>query len=157
KFVEGQVPVWYHEFARRRGESPELRPDRLRLLQRAVDVRTQAERVASRNARLNALIQRPIDEGDKSRRKAQDYLFGGDQASMRLSGEWFGRAQSSYDKGAKTIDPLADALDLLWKVLDGLPYYGEWNAQAGRSGGTAAEVGKATAELANLLYGDPGR
>jgi hypothetical protein len=150
-YVEGQVPVWYAEFERRGGEAVALRAKRLGLVQKAVAVRSLAEEAATLDPRLTGRVRPLIEAGDILRRKAQDYLFAGDEKSLEECDRLLGEAtETCYEKALTDARAFAHTLAFLDRVQDELPYYGEWAVRSG-SGSNLSSVLAAAADLADQL------
>lgn len=150
-FVEDQIPVWYSSFVRRGGAAKELRSQRLGLLPRAQEVRTLAEKAAACDPRVIGWVRGLVDDADRLRREAQDYLFASDPPSLQKSGILLLKAEVIYQEAVQQAKACAGALDLLQQLEDELPYYGEWAARSpgGMSQGFE-ELLENTARLADL-------
>ena len=152
-FVEGQVPLWFAEFARRGGASdPDLKDRRLDLLRQVVAARFKAEEVAAADERVARFTRAQVDDGDARRRPAQDLAFAADEAALARGAELLAGSAEAYDQAAADAARWGRAADLVQRAGAELPYYGEWLARrdAGLDPGFEALMDR-TADLAGLL------
>ena len=154
-YVEGQVPLWFAEFARRGGASdPDLKDRRLDLLRQAVAIRFRAEDVAAADERIARFLRGPVDDGDARRRLAQDFAFAADEAGLARGAGLLAGCSEAYDQAAGDAARWGGAADLTQRAGAELPYYGEWMARRGASLDPGFEgLLEKAAELAGLLAG----
>lgn len=154
-FVEGQVPLWFAEFARRGGASdPDLRDRRLDLLRQAVAVRFKAETVAAADDRIARFLRGPVDNADARRRLAQDYAFAADEAGLARGAGLLTGCAEAYDQAAGDASRWGGAADVVQRAGAELPYYGEWMARRGAGLDPGFEgLLEQAAELTGLLDG----
>ncbi|MEO6809828.1 MAG: caspase family protein [Isosphaeraceae bacterium] len=157
-YVEGQLPLWYAAFVRAGGETDALKLARRALLHKAIEVRLKAETVAAFNPMLVRWVQPLVDQGDELRRRAQDLLFASEDGPFQDAERDLNKASDVYDQALRAAQRRGKALDLLQKLQDVLPYYGDWMAHRGD------EVDEPfnrlldrAAELALLVYDPPGK
>ncbi len=131
RFLEGQVALWYGRFAEQGGESEGLRDDRQVRLRRATKIRENAEQAIAFDERIGRWIRPAIEEGDEFRRQAQDVLFASAADRFREADAPLNNAENRYDQALTLARSLHEALDLVQRLQDELPYYGEWMAASG--------------------------
>ncbi|MBX6315195.1 MAG: hypothetical protein IRY99_20140, partial [Isosphaeraceae bacterium] len=154
-FLEGQLPLWYAWFAAKGGETEALRSRRLDLLREIIEVREMAERAAA-DPRVLRWVRGRLDEGDTWRRKAQDALFASDAAPLLRAEGWLRHAADAYGEAEAIAEACRRALDLVARLQDELPSYGEWMAR--RAAGldeNFEQLLKRGAELATRVHGEP--
>ena len=126
-YVEAQVPVWYARFVARGGETPALRARRGELVRRAFEIRKLAES-SCRDERAYSLARPFLDRADPIRRKGQDLLFGSTREEIEAAAGEFQKAEDLYRQAARAAEDHIRAFDLLDRLRDELPYYGDWLA-----------------------------
>lgn len=157
-FVEGQLALWYANFAASGGETEALKKSRLALLHRAVAVRARAEQAAAPDVRALPWARDLVDQADAARRQAQDQLFAGEAGAFKNCASRLARAETLYGRAIAVSSQCAKAIDLVQKLQDELPYYGDW--QANRPEGlddAFEELLSDAAELARLIDAGPGK
>ncbi len=161
-YVENLLLARYAEFVARGGESESVRPARLRLIEEAIKVRTIAEQAAGLDDRAVAWVRPLVDQADTLRRQAEDRLFATNASAFdteppctRLLDE----ARKLYEQARDLGHARIEALDLVERLEDELPYYGDWLAcrrSAITAGSTARspfeEILTRTIAIANLAH-----
>ena len=156
-FVEGQLALWYATFAARGGESDALRKSRLTLLRRASAVRARAEQAAA-DVRDLPWAREWVDQADALRRQAQDQLFAGEATAFKACASRLARAEALYARAIAASAQCARAIDLVQRLQDELPYYGDWQANRAEGPDDAFEaLLNDSADLAGLLDAGSGK
>ena len=156
-FVEGQTPLWYASFVAIGGETEPLKRVRTELLHRAAEVRVRAEQVAA-DPRSAFRVRDLMDLGDAHRRTAQDRLFAGEEAAILRAKADLERASQEYEHAAEVASRYSKAADLVERLQDELPYYGEWQVHQRDGSDDSFQAFLAdAAELSKLVDGAPAK